>query len=148
MKYQKLTRFVKPEEANKKWYEIDATGKVLGRLASEVAKIIRGKNKPSYTPNMDTGDYVVVINADKVILKGKRAEMKEYFHHTMYPGGAKFKSFKVAINENPEFVIRHAVRGMLPKNRLGDKLINHLKVYTSKQTNPHKAQKPETLSLS
>ena len=142
MKYQKLTRFVKPEEANKKWYQIDATGMVLGRLASEVAKIIRGKNKPSFTPNMDTGDYVVVVNADKVIVKGKRVGREGCVRGGVCRGGGRFRPFKVAINENPEFVIRHAVRGMLPKNRLGDKLINHLKVVTSGQANAFKAQKP------
>lgn len=146
MKYQKLTRFVKPEEANKKWYVVDASGMVLGRLASEVAKVIRGKNKAFYTPNMDAGDFVVVINADKVVVKGRRAELKEYFHHTLYPGGAKIKSYKEAIAQKPEFVVRHAVRGMLPKTRLGDKLINHLKVFTSAE-HPHFAQKPESLSL-
>jgi len=144
LKQQKLTRTVKPEDANKKWYIVDAKDKVLGRLASEVAKIIRGKNKPEFTPNMDNGDFVIVINAEKVKVTGQRKDLKEYFHYSGYPGGAKFMSFNKAIETKPEFVIRHAVRGMLPKTKLGDSIINHLKVYAG-ESHPHAVQKPESI---
>lgn len=146
MKQQKLTRFVKPEEADKKWYVVDANGKVLGRLAAEIAKVIRGKNKAVFTPNMDTGDFVIVINADKVKMTGKRELYKTYFSYSGYPGGAKFVKFSEVKSKKPEFAIRNAVRGMLPKTKLGDKLINHLKVYAG-EVHPHAAQKPETLSI-
>ncbi|MGB9772409.1 MAG: 50S ribosomal protein L13 [Bacteroidota bacterium] len=133
-------------EIHRKWYIVDAEGKTLGRLASQVAKILRGKHKPEFTPHLDVGDFVIVINASKVRLSGKRAEMKEYFHYSGYPGGAKFRSFKELIQTKPEFVIEHAVKGMLPHNRLGRKLIRKLKVYGD-SNHPHQAQKPEPLSL-
>ncbi len=146
MKQEKITKFIKTEDVEKKWYLVDAKDQVLGRLASKIAKIIRGKHKPVFTPNMDTGDYVIVINADKVRLTGKRESLKTYFWHTMYPGGVKIKSFAELIATKPEFVIEHAVKGMLPKNRLGRKLIKKLKVYAG-ENHPHVAQKPEVLSL-
>ncbi len=146
MKQEKLTRFIKTEDADRKWYVIDAKGQVLGRLATQVARIIRGKNKPVFTPNMDTGDFVVIINADKIIVTGKRESQKEYFSHSGYPGGVKIKTYSEMIVKNPAFVVRHAVSGMLPKNRLGKKLINKLKVYAG-DNHPHEAQKPETISL-
>jgi large subunit ribosomal protein L13 len=136
----------KAAEIHRKWYIVDAEGKTLGRLASQVAKILRGKHKPEFTPHLDVGDFVIVINASKVRLSGKRAEMKEYFHYSGYPGGAKFRSFKELIQTKPEFVIEHAVKGMLPHNRLGRKLIRKLKVYGD-SNHPHQAQKPEPLSL-
>ncbi len=146
MKQEKITRFVKSEDVEKKWYVVDAKDQVLGRLAAKVATIIRGKHKPEFTPNMDNGDFVVVINADKVKVTGKRAEMKTYIRHSGYPGGQKVTSFQDMLKKNPEFVIRHAVKGMLPKNRLGRKMINHLKVYAGEE-HPHAAQKPEPLKF-
>lgn len=141
-----MTKFVKSEDADKKWYLVDAKDQVLGRLASQIAKIIRGKNKPSFTPNMDTGDFVVVINADKVKLTGKRPEMKQYIRHSGYPGGQKITSVREIKQSKPEFLVENAVKGMLPKNRLGRKLIKKLKVYTG-ENHPHSAQKPEPISF-
>uniref|UniRef100_A0A832DI47 Large ribosomal subunit protein uL13 n=1 Tax=Ignavibacterium album TaxID=591197 RepID=A0A832DI47_9BACT len=141
-----MTKFIKSEDADKKWYLVDAKDQVLGRLASEVAKIIRGKNKPTFTPNMDTGDFVVVINADKVKLTGKRPELKQYIRHSGYPGGQKITSVREVKQSKPEFLVENAVKGMLPKNRLGRKLIKKLKVYTG-EAHPHSAQKPEPISF-
>lgn len=141
-----MTKFIKSEDADKKWYLVDAKDQVLGRLASEVAKIIRGKNKPTFTPNMDTGDFVVVINADKVKLTGKRPELKQYIRHSGYPGGQKITSVREVKQSKPEFLVENAVKGMLPKNRLGRKLIKKLKVYTG-ESHPHSAQKPEPISF-
>lgn len=146
MKQEKMTKFIKSEDADKKWYLVDAKDQVLGRLASEVAKIIRGKNKPTFTPNMDTGDFVVVINADKVKLTGKRPELKQYIRHSGYPGGQKITSVREVKQSKPEFLVENAVKGMLPKNRLGRKLIKKLKVYTG-EAHPHSAQKPEPISF-
>ncbi len=146
MKREKLTRFIKAGDADQKWYLVDAKDQVLGRLAAKVARVIRGKNKPVFTPNTDTGDFVVVINAGKVRLTGKRETQKTYFSHSMYPGGAKLKSFSEVMNKKPEFVFETAVKGMLPKTKLGRKLIKKLKVYAG-ESHPHSAQKPEALSL-
>lgn len=146
MKQEKITRFVKPEDANRRWYIVDAKDKVLGRLASDIAKVIRGKNKPTFTPNTDTGDFVVVINADRVKVTGKRELLKTYSHHSGYPGGLKTKSFDEIMKKKPEFLIENAVKGMLPKNKLGNKLIKKLKVYAG-ENHPHSAQKPEPLNL-
>lgn len=146
MKEQKLTRFVTREDADRKWRVVDAEGKTLGRLASEIAMTIRGKRKPTFTPNADTGDFVVVVNADKVALTGKRAELKYYLRHSGYPGGQRRTTIKEVFEKKPEFVVRHAVWGMLPKNRLGRKLIKKLKVYASPE-HPHAAQKPEPLEI-
>ncbi len=146
MKQEKITRFIKTEDADRKWHVIDAKDLVLGRLATKVATIIRGKHKPIFTPNMDTGDFVIVVNADKVKLTGKREDKKTYFSHSMYPGGVKIKTFAELKDKNPDFIIRNAVKGMLPKNRLGRKLIKKLKVYAGTE-HPHSAQKPEPLSL-
>jgi large subunit ribosomal protein L13 len=125
---------------------VDAKDQVLGRLASRVARVIRGKNKPIFTPNTDTGDFVVVINASQVKLTGKRELLKTYSHHSMYPGGLKVKSFAELMAKKPELIIENAVHGMLPKNRLGKKLIKKLKVYAG-DSHPHAAQKPEVLNL-
>jgi len=133
-------------DVKKKWFLVDADGKTLGRLASEVAKILRGKHKPIFTPHVDTGDYVIVINAEKVKVEGKRAELKSYFSHSGYPGGAKVRYFKDLIKTKPEFVIEHAVKGMIPHNRLGRRIIKKLKVYAGSE-HPHSAQKPELLNL-
>ncbi|OGU92610.1 MAG: 50S ribosomal protein L13 [Ignavibacteria bacterium RIFOXYB2_FULL_36_7] len=146
MKQEKITKFVKSEDADKKWYLVDAKDQVLGRLASEIAKVIRGKNKAIFTPNTDTGDFVIVINADQVKVTGKRGLLKTYSHHSGYPGGLKTKSFEEIITKKPEFIIESAVRGMLPKTRLGNKLIKKLKVYAG-QNHPHIAQRPEQLNL-
>jgi large subunit ribosomal protein L13 len=142
----KTTHFTNNSETNGKWFVVDANGKVLGRMASEVAKIIRGKNNPKFTPNSDTGDFVVVINADKVRLTGKRDTLKVYHHHSLYPGGIKTKSFKDMLASHPDRVIRLAVRGMLPKTKLGNKLINKLKVYAG-DAHPHSAQNPLSINL-
>jgi len=146
MKQERITKFIKPEDANQKWYVVDAKDQVLGRLATKIARTIRGKDKTAYTTNMDTGDFVVVINADKVKMTGKRENLKNYYTYSGFPGGQKIKSFKEVISQKPERVIHHAVRGMLPKTRLGNQLIKKLKVYAG-EDHPHKAQKPEVLSF-
>jgi large subunit ribosomal protein L13 len=146
LKQEKLTKFIKTEDVDKKWYVVDAKDQVLGRLAAQVARVIRGKNKAIFTPNMDTGDFVIVLNADKIKMTGKRELQKTYFSHSGYPGGTKIRTFTEMIEKNPDFVIRHAVKGMLPKNRLGRKLIKKLKVYTGNE-HPHSAQQPEELSF-
>lgn len=146
MKQEKLTRFIRTEDASKKWFVVDAKDQVLGRLATRVARIIRGKEKPLFTPNADTGDFVIVINADQLRMTGKRETMKTYFSYSGYPGGGKIRKFEDMLKKNPEFVVQHAVKGMLPKNRLGKKLIKKLKVYAG-ESHPHEAQKPEILSL-
>ena len=146
MKQEKITRFVKAEDADRKWYVVDAKDQVLGRLASQIARVIRGKNKAVFTPNMDAGDFVVVVNADKVKMTGKRELQKEYFNHSGYPGGVRIRSYAEVMSKNPEEVVEKAVRGMLPKTRLGKKLIKKLKVYSG-ENHPHAAQKPEPLSF-
>ena len=146
MKQERQTRFIKPEDANRKWYVVDAKDQVLGRLASRIAMVIRGKNKPTFTPNMDTGDFVVVVNAEKIKVTGKRETLKKYMRHSGYPGGQKITSFQEMLDKKPEFVVHQAVKGMLPKNRLGRKLIKKLKVYTG-DSHPHNAQKPESLGF-
>lgn len=140
------TYAMKASEINKKWYVVDAEGKVLGRLATEIATILRGKNKPDYTPYLDMGDNVVVINAEKIVLTGNKADDKEYFRHSQYPGGIKFVNIKKYMKERPEFVVENAVKGMLPKTRLGRKIIKNLKVYSG-SNHPHSAQKPEAINL-
>ena len=147
MKQAKMTRFISTLDADRKWYIVDAKDQVLGRLATSIAMIIRGKNKPAFSPNADTGDFVVVINADKIKLTGKRELLKTYIHYSGYPGGLKTKSFGEVMASKPEFVIESAVKGMLPKTRLGKQLIKKLKVYTG-EIHPHQAQKPELISLS
>lgn len=144
-KSHKTTKFTKNGEITSKWVLIDANGKTLGRMSAKIAGIIRGKNNPKFTTNSDTGDFVVVINAEKVRLTGKRENLKKYFHHSLYPGGQKVHSFKELIVKHPEKVIHHAVRGMLPKTKLGNKLINKLKVYAGDK-HPHIAQNPQSLN--
>lgn len=146
MKQERMTRFIKSEEANQKWFIVDAKDKVLGRLATEVARIIRGKNKPTFTPNMDTGDFVIVVNAEQVKIADKREQMKEYHHYSGYPGGLKTRSYREMMQKKPEFVIQTAVSGMLPKTKLGKKLIKKLKVYKGTE-HPHTAQKPEMITV-
>lgn len=142
----KSTVFFKQSEVEQKWYLVDANGQTLGRLAAQVARVLRGKHKPTFTPNVDSGDFVVVVNAGKVKLTGKRTELKEYFHNTGYPGGAVFVQFRNLIQTNPQRVIEHAVKGMLPHNRLGRRIIRKLKVYADGK-HPHAAQKPQALNL-
>lgn len=136
----------KPHEIERKWYIIDAEGKRLGRLASEVAKILRGKNKPIYTPHVDTGDHVIIINAEKVELSGKKLDQKLYRYHTNHPGGLKEIPYKRLMQEKPELAVQKAVRGMLPKNSLGRQMIKKLKVYSGTEHN-HAAQKPEVYEI-
>jgi len=136
----------KEADVDKKWYVVDAEGLVLGRLAANVARILRGKHKPIFSPHVDTGDFVIVINADKIRMTGKRMEQKSYFTHSGYPGGTKTRLFKDLIQTNPQYVIEHAVRGMLPHNRLGRRVIKKLKVYAAAE-HPHTAQQPETLTF-
>jgi large subunit ribosomal protein L13 len=143
---QRVTHSFKPSEVEKKWFLVDAKDQTLGRVASRVAHILRGKHKPVFTPNADCGDFVVVVNADKVKVTGKRTELKTYFHYTGYPGGATVESYKELMKKNPERVFTHAVKGMIPHNRLGARIIKKLKVYRGDQ-HPHKAQKPEPLKV-
>jgi large subunit ribosomal protein L13 len=141
------TYSMKASEISRKWYVVDAEGKILGRLATEVARIIRGKHKPTYSPHMDMGDVVVIINAEKIVLSGAKEDQKVYFTHSKYPGGEKFTKINKIRKEKPEYILEHAVRGMLPKGPLGRKLFtNHLKVVVG--PNHHfQAQKPEKLEI-
>jgi large subunit ribosomal protein L13 len=129
-------------ELNPRWYVVDAKGLVLGRVATEIAQILRGKWKPTFTPHLNCGDYVVVINAAQIDVTRNRRDLKVYFRHTQYPGGAKMETLRQALERHPERVIERAVRGMLPRNRLGDDMMGRLKVYAG-PTHPHQAQKPE-----
>lgn len=133
----------KANEVERKWYIIDAEDKILGRLATEIATILRGKNKPIYTPHVDTGDYVIVINAEKIKMTGKKLQQKNYTYHTGYPGGLRQVPYHKLIEKNPEKIIELAVKGMLPKNSLGRQMYRKLKVYRGSEHN-HEAQKPET----
>lgn len=146
MKDIQKTYAMKQSEIEKKWYLVDADGKVLGRLATEIADRLRGKHKPTYSPNLDMGDNIIVINAEKIVLTGSKSNDKEYFSHSHYPGGEKFTNIKKVMKEKPEFVIQHAVKGMLPKTKLGKQLIGNLKIYTGAD-HPHTAQKPEIINL-
>ena len=137
---------LKPEMLDKQWYVIDATDQRLGRLASEVANILRGKNKPIYTPHMDTGDFVIVINAEKVVVTGRKSSQKLYRRHSGRPGGMKVETFEKLQKRIPERIIEKAVKGMLPKNALGRQLFTKLKVYPE-PNHPHEAQKPQELTL-
>ena len=142
------TDYSKPDQvlADQKWYVVDGGTQVLGRLASNVARILQGKHKPNFAPHQDVGDFVVVLNADKIVLTGNKANQKTYFQHSGYPGGGKITPFKRMLAKRPEYVIEHAVRLMLPKNALGRKMIKKLKVYAG-GTHPHEAQQPQTLTF-
>ena len=140
------TLSAKPNEIERTWYVVDAEGKTLGRLSTEIARILRGKHKPIYTPHVDTGDYVIVINADKVRVTGKRLDQKIYYRHSGYMGGLKAIPLRRMLETHPERVIELAVKGMLPKNRLGRQMYKKLKVYASPE-HPHQAQKPQPLEL-
>lgn len=135
-----------PSTVERKWYVVDATDKTLGRLAAEVAKVLRGKNKPTFTPHVDTGDNVIIVNADKVVLTGKKLTQKVYFHHTGYLGGDRYVVAKDMLANNPVRMVEMAVRGMIPKNRLGDRIYSKLHVYAGPE-HPHAAQKPEVLEI-
>lgn len=136
----------KPNEVERKWYVIDAAGKPLGRVASQVASILRGKNKPTFTPHVDTGDYVIVINAEKIVLTGKKLDQKMLRHHSFYPGGLKETPYRVAMEKKPEFVFHEAVRRMLPTGPLGRQTLSKLKIYRGSEHN-QQAQKPEVFEL-
>ena len=136
----------KAETMERKWYVVDAEGMVLGRLASQVASILRGKNKPIYTPHVDCGDHVIIINADKIVMTGNKLDQKIYYHHTGYVGGLKETKYRKLLAEKPEFAIRRAVVGMLPKGPLGRQMAKKLKVYAG-PNHDHAAQNPEKLEL-
>jgi len=136
----------KKEELDHKWYLVNAEGRVLGRLSVELVKILKGKNKPTYTPHIDTGDFVVVINAGKVTLTGKKMKDKIYYHHTGYPGGIKEMNAEKLLAKKPTEMIRMAVKGMLPKNSLGRQMLRKLKIYPG-PSHPHEAQKPISIDL-
>ena len=140
------TFMAKAADVERNWYVIDATGLPLGRLASETAKILRGKNKPIYTPYVDTGDHVIIINAEKFSISGQKLDQKIYFRHSEYVGGAKYTVMREMLAKKPEWVVEHAVRGMVPHGALGDKMFKKLHVYAGPE-HPHAAQKPETLTL-
>ena len=135
------TTMLKPADVKKAWYVIDADGKTLGRLATQAAAIIRGKNKPTFTPNVDCGDYVIIINAAKVVYSGDQDEKKTYYHHTLYPGGLKSITIGELKRKNPVLLVEKAVKGMLPHTKLGDQMRTHLYVYEGAE-HPHTAQKP------
>jgi large subunit ribosomal protein L13 len=142
----KATRFFTLKDTERKWHLVNAEGKTLGRVATEVARLLRGKHKPEFTPNADLGDFVVVVNAEKVKFMGKRAEKKEYFHYTGYPGGAKWERVQDLLRTHPDRVFEHAIKGMLPHNRLGRQIFKKLKVYAGPD-HPHVAQQPQTYTL-
>ncbi|MBT8201402.1 MAG: 50S ribosomal protein L13 [Acidimicrobiia bacterium] len=136
----------KIDDITRAWYVVDAADLPLGRLASEVAKVLRGKHKPSFTPHLDVGDYVIVVNADKVRVTSKKSEEKIYYRHSGYPGGIKAESFEALIARRPEAVVERAIKGMLPKNRLGRAMYRKLHVYAGSE-HPHASQKPESLAI-
>ena len=142
----KCTVMQKKEEVTRNWYEIDAEGKILGKIATEIAVRLMGKHKPSYTPHVDGGDYVVVINADKFAVTGNKMLDKKYYGHSGYPGGLKVRNLEEMLEKKPTEIIRKAVERMLPKNKLGNQMINRLKIYTGNEHN-HVAQKPERIEL-
>ena len=140
------TFVAKADDINRKWYLVDADGQVLGRLASRIATILRGKNKPIFSPHQDVGDHVIIVNAEKVRVTGKKAATKRYYRHTGYPGGLRSDSFQDLLKSHPERILEKAVWGMLPHNKLGRKVYKKLKVYSG-ENHPHKAQSPEKLEL-
>ncbi len=140
------THSVKAGEIRRDWFVLDARDLVLGRVASQVAHILKGKHKPTYSPHLDTGDHIVVINAEKIRLTGKKTEKKQYFTHSMYPGGVTWTSFRTMSESKPDRVLYLAVKGMLPRNRLGRQMMTKLKIYAGTE-HPHVAQSPRTLTL-
>ena len=140
------TFMAKPETVERKWYVIDAEGKALGRVATQVALMLRGKHKPTFTPHVDTGDYIIVVNTDKIILTGRKLDEKIYYRHTGYPGGLKETKYRDLMATKSEFALKKAVRGMLPKGPLGNKMFKKLKVYAGPE-HEHAAQKPEVFEI-
>jgi len=140
------TYVAKPADIDRRWYVVDAEGKTLGRLASQVASILRGKNKPIFTPFLDTGDHVIIVNAEKIVVTGRKMDKKLYYHHSGYPGGMKVTNFRKMMQIKPERAVERAVRGMLPHNRLGRAMGRKLKVYAG-PAHPHEAQQPVALEL-
>lgn len=141
-----ITRSMREQDVHRDWLVVDATNCTVGRLATQIATLLRGKHKASFTPHVDCGDFVIVINADKVMLEGKRAEQKEYFHNTGYPGGGRMRSFANIMKSKPEEIVELAVKGMLPKNSLGRSIVKKLKVYSGSE-HPHAAQQPKPYQL-
>jgi len=140
------TYVVNQEDITRKWFVVDADGKTLGRLASAIAQILRGKHKPTYSPHLDVGDYVVVVNAERIAVTGRKMDQKMYYRHTGYPGGIRESNLRDLLARHPTYAVKYAVRGMLPKNRLGRKMIKKLKIYAGPE-HPHQAQQPEVLEL-
>ena len=140
------TYVTKNQDFKREWYVVDATGQTLGRLATRVARMLRGKHKPIYSPSLDVGDYVIVVNAEKIHVTGRKLDQKIYYRHTGYPGGLKEITLRNLLQRHPTRVIEHAVRGMLPKSRLGRRMLKKLKVYAGPD-HPHEAQQPESLEL-
>jgi large subunit ribosomal protein L13 len=136
----------RPREVERKWLLIDAEGQTLGRLATEIARLLRGKDKPQYTPHVDTGDFVVVVNAEKVVVTGKKTEQKVYYRHSGYPGGLKTTSYEEMLERKPTEILRRAVKGMMPKTRLGRQQLKKLKIYAGPE-HPHEAQRPESYEV-
>ena len=143
---QYKTYVTKPAEVERKWYVVDAEGQTLGRLATKVASVLRGKHKPTYSPSVDNGDFVIVVNAEKIHVTGRRKDQKKYYRHSGYTGGLTEITMRQQLERNPDRVITSAVRGMLPKNKLGRKMFRKLKVYAGPE-HPHKAQQPEQMAL-
>jgi large subunit ribosomal protein L13 len=140
------TYVTKQEDVQRDWYVVDAAGQTLGRLAAQVASVLRGKHKPIYSPAVDAGDYVIVVNAAKIHVTGRKLDQKMYYRHSGYPGGLKEITLRNLLQKHPARVIEHAVRGMLPKNRLGRRILKHLKIYAGSE-HPHEAQQPRPLEL-
>jgi large subunit ribosomal protein L13 len=140
------TKIIKEKDIKRDWYIIDATGKTLGRFATKIAHILMGKHKPNFVKHLDLGDYVIVINADKMVLTGKKLSTKKYYHHSGYPGGLKEIAYEELMKEKPDFVLKKAVKGMLPKNKLGRKMLKKLKIYSGSK-HPHQAQKPKIIEI-
>lgn len=140
------TTIVREKDIKRDWYIADATGKTLGRFASKIAHILMGKHKPNFVKHLDLGDYIIVINVDKMVLTGKKLSTKKYYHHSGYPGGLKEIVYEELMKEKPEFVLKKAVKGMLPKNKLARKMLKKLKVYSGSK-HPHQAQKPKIIEI-
>ncbi len=140
------TYMAKPGEVTREWFVVDASGKTLGRLAADIARILRGKHKPQYTPHVDVGDFIIVINAEKIAVTGRKLDQKRYYRYSGYPGGLRSITLRRQLEKHPERVIRAAVKGMLPKNRLGRRMLKKLKVYAGPE-HPHQAQQPKPLDL-
>lgn len=136
----------RPAEVQRDWYVVDATDQVLGRLATQIATLLRGKHKPTYTPSIDGGDFVIVVNCEKIKITGKKADQKIYYRHTGYPGGLKATPYRMMLAKHPDRILRNAVKGMLPKNRMGRHLLTKLRIYAGPR-HPHAAQQPKVWSL-